>query len=94
MNIAASKGLKTVLTTLTLWKEIDKRQYNKYYYIPTGAEDWGNQKEQDLIEDDDYNVRHYSCVVDKNRAGAKAKLLFSVDLNKNVWREEGRLFKK
>ena len=94
MNIAASKGLKTVLTTLTLWKEIDKRQYNKYYYIPTGTEDWGKQKEQDLMEDDDYNVRHYSCVVDKNRAGAKAKLLFSVDLNKNVWREEGRLFKK
>jgi replicative DNA helicase len=95
MNIAASKGLKTVLTTLTLWKEIDKKHLNKYCYLPTGEdESWGEQKEMDLSTGNDPWIRFYSCVVDKNRAGAKKKLLFSVNLNTNEWYERGYLFKK
>ena len=94
MNIAASKGLKTVLTTLTLWKEIDKKHYHKYCYVPTGDNLWGAERELDLPDDDNPNIRLYSCVVDKNRAGAKKKLLFEIDLNKNTWFELGVLFKK
>jgi len=94
MNIAASKGLKTVLTSLTLWKEIDKKDYKRYFYIPTDNVGWGKQIETDLPENDDSNERLYCCVVDKNRAGAKAKILFSVNLNTNKWSELGRIFKK
>lgn len=96
MNIAASKGLKTVLTTLTLWKEIDKKYYKKYCYVSTVGkeEDWGKQQEQDLPESEDPNIRLYSCCIDKNRAGAKKKLLFYVNLNTNEWYELGYVFKK
>lgn len=94
MNIAASKGLKTVLTTLTLWKEIDKKHYKKYSYVPTGDGAWGEAREMDLPEDDNPAMKLYSCVVDKNRAGAKKKLLFSVNLDTNEWYELGQIFKK
>jgi replicative DNA helicase len=94
MNIAASKGLKTVLTTLTLWKEIDKKNYHKYSYMPTDADDYGKQIEQDIPQSDDPAIKMYSCCVDKNRAGAKKKLLFQVNLDTNEWYERGLLFKK
>jgi replicative DNA helicase len=94
MNIAASKGLKTVLSTLTLWKEIEKKNYKKYSYISTCGTDWGKQVEQDLPEDDSPAVKLYSCVIDKNRAGAKKKLVFYVNLDTNEWYELGYIFKK
>jgi len=96
MNIAASKGLKTVLTTLTLWKEIDRRHYGKYLYIPIDQNDgWGvPDNPQPLPESKDPNNRLYSCVVDKNRSGAKKKILFGVNLNTNKWIEFGELIRK
>ena len=45
----------------------------------------------DLKEFEDPDVRYYACVVDKNRAGAKPKLLFRLNLAYNVW-EELRIF--
>jgi hypothetical protein len=94
MQIAASKGLKTVLSSLTLWKEIDKKSYKKYIYISTAGSSWGEARETELPENDDPNIRLYSCVIDKNRAGARVKMVFSVDLNKNIWTELGYIYKK
>ena len=37
------------------------------------------------------DVRYYACVVDKNRAGAKPKLLFRLNLAYNRWEELGYL---
>ena len=39
----------------------------------------------------DPDVRYYACVVDKNRAGAKPKVLFRLNLAYNVWEELGYL---
>ena len=36
-------------------------------------------------------MRYYACVVDKNRAGAKPKVLFRLNLAYNVWEELGYL---
>ena len=40
---------------------------------------------------DDPDVRYYSCVIDKNRAGAKPKLVFKINLAYNSWEELGYL---
>ena len=40
---------------------------------------------------DDPDERYYACVVDKNRAGAKPKLLFNLNLAYNRWVELGYL---
>ena len=42
----------------------------------------------------DNATRYYACIVDKNRAGAKPKLLFSLNLDTNIWKEEGRIYLK
>ncbi len=44
----------------------------------------------DLEKFDDPDVRYYACVVvDKNRAGAKPKVLFRLNLAYNFWEELG-----
>ena len=35
------------------------------------------------------NTKYYACVVDKNRAGAKPKVLFRLNLDFNRWEEVG-----
>ena len=45
----------------------------------------------DLEKFEDPDVRYYACVVDKNRAGAKPKLLFRLNLAYNSWEELGYL---
>ena len=45
----------------------------------------------DLEKSDDPDVRYYSCVIDKNRAGAKPKLVFKINLAYNSWVELGYL---
>ena len=46
----------------------------------------------DLEKFEDPNVRYYACVVDKNRAGAKPRVLFRLNLAYNSW-QELRIFK-
>ena len=43
----------------------------------------------DLEIFDDPDVRYYVAVIDKNRAGAKPKLLFRLNLAYNEWHEIG-----
>ena len=38
---------------------------------------------------EDPDVRYYTCVVDKNRAGSKPKLVFRLNLAYNEWVELG-----
>ena len=45
----------------------------------------------ELEKFDDPDVRYYACVVDKNRAGAKPKVLFRLNLAYNFWEELGYL---
>ena len=45
----------------------------------------------DFQKSKDPDERYYACIVDKNRAGAKPKLLFSLNLAYNRWDEIGYL---
>ena len=58
-----------------------------YEYSPEEYAD--EYKEIEIFKDS--NVRHYACVVDKNRAGAKPILLFRINLAYNSWEELGYL---
>lgn len=88
-NIASCKHLKHVIDGLCLFKEINKEDYYKYYYY-NSIDDWGEPECKQL----DLNKRYYACLIDKNRAGTKKNLLFSVNLDYNTWVECGELFKK
>jgi replicative DNA helicase len=92
MNISASKGLKNILDILFLCKEINKKDYHKYFYIDPSdlSGDWGDPPQRVL----DLDKRYYCFVTDKLRSGAKKNLLFSLDLNLNRWQEDGELFYK
>ena len=87
-NIANCKALKHVLHTLFLFKEIVKSDFHKYGYIT--MTDWGTNTIHNLDE----NKRYYCCNTDKNRFGEKKKLLFEVDLDRNIWSEKGVLVRK
>ena len=45
----------------------------------------------EIEKSDDPDERYYACIVDKNRAGAKPKLLFNLNLAYNRWNELGYL---
>ena len=45
----------------------------------------------DIVKEKNPDIRYYACVVDKNRAGAKPKLLFKINLAYNSWEELGYL---
>ena len=45
----------------------------------------------DLERSKNPDVRYYACVVDKNRAGAKPKVVFRLNLAYNEWEELGYL---
>lgn len=88
-NIANAKQMKHVVDILTIGKRIAKEDYKKYQYISNT--DWGNPQPKEL----DINKTWYCIVTDKNRGGAKDKiLLFEVDLNFNTWYEVGYLVKR
>ena len=87
-NIANCKAIKHVLHTLFLFKEIVKSDFHKYGYIT--MTDWGTNTIHNLDE----NKRYYCCNTDKNRFGEKKKLLFEVDLDRNIWSEKGVLVRK
>lgn len=86
-DLAVSKTVKEVLDTLCLVKQIKRDNLKEYVY---------SLKEVDtqfikIEEVDDPDIRYYACIVDKNRAGAKPKVLFTLNLAYNFWKELGYL---
>lgn len=86
-DLSVSKTVKEVLDTLCLFKQISYQTLNKYEYSDTET----FEKCYDIEPSKDVDVRFYSCVVDKNRAGAKPTLLFRLNLAYNTWEELGYL---
>ena len=86
-DLAVSRTVKEVLDTLCLFKQIHAEDYNKYEYSLEEVD----TKFYDLEKSKDPDVRYYACVVDKNRAGAKPKVLFRLNLAYNMWEELGYL---
>lgn len=86
-DMSASRTVKEVLDTLCLLKQISNQSLNKYEYSDTDTFDVCH----DIEKPKDVDVRHYACVVDKNRAGAKPTVLFRLNLAYNTWEELGYL---
>lgn len=86
-NIANSKQIKHVLDALCLFREISVADYDKYRY-------WTTLKDnpiKDELQTLNNTERYYVCKIDKNRAGSKPDLLFSLNLDTNIWTEVGRV---
>ena len=86
-DLAVSRTVKEVLDTLCLIKQINRNHLQEYEY---------SLKEVDttfynLQKFEDPDVRYYACIVDKNRAGPKPKLVFRLNLAYNSWEELGYL---
>lgn len=86
-DLAVSRTVKEVLDTLCLMKQISRDNYDEYEYSLNEVD----TKFFNLEKSEDPDVRYYACVVDKNRAGAKPKLLFKLNLAYNSWEEQGYL---
>ena len=86
-DLAVSRTVKEVLDTLCLFKQINNQSYADYEY----SEIEESKQYKDIKAYEDPDVRYYACVVDKNRAGAKPKLLFKLNLAYNEWFELGHL---
>ena len=86
-DMAVSRTVKEVLDTLCLFKQIHNEDLGKYEYSKTDTFD----VTYDLEKFKDPNVRYYCCVIDKNRAGPKPKLIFRLNLAYNRWEELGHL---
>lgn len=89
-DLAVSKTVKEVLDTLCLIKQIPRDSLFNYKYSLKEVD----TKFYDLEKFDDPDVRYYACIVDKNRAGAKPKVLFRLNLAYNFWEELGYLVLK
>lgn len=86
-DLAVSRTVKEVLDILCLIKQIHNEDLNKYEYSLNEVD----TKFYDLEPSKDPDVRYYACVVDKNRAGAKPKVVFKLNLAYNYWEELGYL---
>jgi len=86
-DLAVSRTVKEVLDTLCLIKQINRENYGEYEYSLKEVD----TKFFDIKKFDDPDVRYYACVVDKNRAGAKPRLVFRLNLAYNSWEELGYL---
>ena len=84
-DLSVSKTVKEVLDILCLIKQISKKSLHKYEYSDTDTFD----KCYDIDIPKDVDIRHYVCVVDKNRAGAKPTVLLELNLAYNTWTELG-----
>ena len=84
-DLSASRTVKEVLDTLTLCKQIHNEFLKNYEYSLNEVD----TKFFDLEKSRDPDLRYYACVIDKNRAGAKPKLLFKINLAYNSWEEQG-----
>ena len=70
---------------MSLFKQIQRQNLKDYEYSDTDR----FIECHDLEVFDDPDVRYYVAVIDKNRAGAKPKLLFRLNLAYNEWHEIG-----
>ena len=86
-DLAVSRTVKEVLDTLCLLKQINRENLKDYEYSLKEVD----TKFFEIENDKNPDVRYYACVVDKNRAGAKPKLLFKINLAYNSWEELGYL---
>ena len=86
-DLSASRTVKEVLDTLCLIKQIPRDTLDQYEYSLKEVD----TKFFDLEKFEDPDVRYYACVVDKNRAGAKPKVVFRLNLAYNSWNELGYL---
>lgn len=86
-DLSVSRTVKEVLDTLCLVKQIGRDNLSNYEYSKCEVD----TVFYDLEKFDDPDVRYYACVVDKNRAGAKPKVLFRLNLAYNFWEELGYL---
>ena len=86
-DLAVSRTVKEVLDTLCLIKQIHNDDLDKYEYSYEEVD----TTFYDLKRFKDPDVRYYACVVDKNRAGAKPKVVFRLNLAYNMWEELGYL---
>lgn len=86
-DLAVSRTIKEVLDTLCLMKQINRENLKDYEYSLEEVSTDNIEIENDSNPD----IRYYACVVDKNRAGAKPKLLFKINLAYNSWEELGYL---
>lgn len=86
-DLSESRTVKEVLDTLCLIKQINNKTLKDYEY---SLEEVG-EKFYPLKEYKDPDERYYACVVDKNRAGSKPKVVFNLNLAYNRWVELGFL---
>ena len=86
-DLSVSGTVKEVLDTLCLIKQIHRDNLGDYEYSLNEVD----TEFYDLKKYKDPDVRYYSCVVDKNRAGAKPTILFRLNLAYNSWEELGYL---
>ena len=86
-DLSASRTVKEILDTLCLCKQIHNEHLGEYEYSLNEVD----TKFFELEKFEDPDVRYYACVVDKNRAGAKPKVLFRLNLAYNFWEELGYL---
>ena len=86
-DLAVSRTVKEVLDTLCLIKQINRNHLDEYEYSLKEVD----KTFYDLEKFEDPDVRYYACVVDKNRAGPKPKLVFRLNLAYNSWEELGYL---
>ena len=86
-DMAVSRTVKEVLDTLCLFKQIHNEDLGRYEY--STEETFENVHDIERFKNPD--IRYYSCVIDKNRAGPKPVLLFKINLAYNSWEELGYL---
>ncbi len=84
-DIADSRTVKEVLDNLCLIKEINNSTYEEYEVADEEESIDYKELEKPYVP----NTRYYACVVDKNRAGEKPRLLFRLNLDYNRWEEQG-----
>ena len=83
-DLAVSRTVKEVLDLI---KQINRDHLQEYEYSLKEVD----TTFYDLEKFEDPDVRYYACVVDKNRAGPKPKLVFRLNLAYNSWEELGYL---
>ncbi len=84
-DMESTRTVKEVLDNLCLIKPINGDTYDMYEF----SEEEEAEEYRDLEPKDTFNTRYYACVVDKNRAGSKPKIVFKLDLDYNYWKELG-----